>query len=67
MKVGITIECRVCGKDQPTIEIRHTQLIKWRDGWKIQEAMPQLTPDERELIISGTCGPCFDKMFPPGS
>ena len=31
----------------------------------IQNAMPNLSADDRELLISGICGPCFDKMFPP--
>jgi hypothetical protein len=29
----------------------------------IQDHFPHLTDDERELIISGTCGSCFDDMF----
>ncbi len=26
---------------------------------------PELTPDQRELLISKTCGDCFDDMFMP--
>jgi hypothetical protein len=29
-----------------------------------QDAFPHLTADERELLISGTCGSCFNAMFP---
>ena len=28
-----------------------------------QSAMPNVPADERELLISGICGPCFDAMF----
>lgn len=29
----------------------------------IQDLMPYLSASERELLISSTCGPCFEKMF----
>lgn len=29
----------------------------------IQEILPDWSPNERELMISGTCGDCFDHMF----
>lgn len=36
----------------------------WRSGELIQDAMPEVSADDRELLISGTCGKCFDEMFP---
>jgi hypothetical protein len=38
-------------------------LIAWKEGMLIQDAMPELSADERQLLISGTCGKCWDKMF----
>jgi hypothetical protein len=39
---------------------------KWRNqGVHIQYALPDNTPDERELILNHICGTCFDKMCPP--
>ena len=38
-------------------------VVDWKGGKYIQDAMPYLSADERELLISGTCGTCFDKMF----
>jgi len=35
----------------------------WREGALIQNAFPYLTADEREMLMSGICGKCFDKMF----
>lgn len=29
----------------------------------IQQVMPNLSPDDRELLISGMCGTCFDATF----
>jgi len=29
----------------------------------IQDVLPDLSEDDRELLISGTCGKCFDTLF----
>jgi hypothetical protein len=36
---------------------------QWQGGKLVQDAFPYLSADEREILISGTCGPCFDAMF----
>lgn len=38
---------------------------RWQNGTLIQDAMPQLSDSARELLISHTCGECFDALFPP--
>ncbi len=43
--------------------VRFEDYKAWENGKVIQDAMPYLTPGEREVLISGTCGSCFDKMF----
>ncbi|MCR8576445.1 hypothetical protein [Streptomyces sp. Isolate_219] len=35
----------------------------WQNGKFVQDAFPYLTDDQRELLVSKTCGPCFDVMF----
>jgi len=37
--------------------------IDWKEGKLIQDAMPYLTPEEREMLISGICGECFNYLF----
>ena len=54
--------CRVC-KNQVEMKVYVEDVTAWENGELIQNAMPYLTPDEREVLISGTCGPCFDRMF----
>ena len=46
------------------IDIPEEAYKKWQNGTRIQMAMPMLSPDDREILISGICGPCFDKIFP---
>ena len=39
---------------------------RWTEGTLIRDAMPYMSADERELLISSICGPCFDMMFGEG-
>jgi hypothetical protein len=61
--VEIVVTCGTCQTKQPPLVMPHFVLKRWVRGMKIQDANPNLTPSEAELLISGTCGPCFDKMF----
>lgn len=40
------------------------QYKKWRNGEHIQVAMPQLTPAQREFILSGATEDDWEQMFP---
>ncbi len=63
------VECRFCNEPHwvPVCEtLDADRLQRWsRGGEYIQNVFPELTPNERELLQSNTCGACFDKMFPP--
>ena len=54
--------CRTCG-DTHILMVNAQDKKRWMEGELIQDAMPYLSADERELLISGTCETCFDKMF----
>jgi hypothetical protein len=58
----ISEKCLSCGKVF-SLFVDPGDLDRWLNGELIQKAMPYLTVAERELLISKTCGPCFDKMF----
>lgn len=47
-----------------TVEVQTSDLAAWQHGELAQNAFPYLSVNERELLISGTCGECFDEMFP---
>ncbi len=59
---AVDVYCRQCHK-WTTLAFTIQQEQAWREGQYIQNVAPELTPDERELLISGTCGPCFDSLF----
>jgi hypothetical protein len=39
------------------------ELFNLQRGVLIQNALPNVNEDQREFLISGICGKCFDKMF----
>jgi len=49
--------------NQLDLNITYTQLGRWKDGEHIQNAMPHLTPDEREFMISGLLPGEYDEMY----
>lgn len=57
--------CVHCGR-QFVLTFDKSDMYDWWSGSKaIQNALPYLSDNERELLLSGTCGDCFDKIFPP--
>jgi hypothetical protein len=60
LKFGIT--CCMCGSGY-SIVVDGEGYAKWKGGELIQNALPELTPAMRELLISKVCGPCYDEMF----
>lgn len=61
----IEVQCIICNKSF-VIKCRKEDYVKWKNKeGHIQDLLGYLTTDERELLISGTCGECFDKMFAP--
>lgn len=60
----ITRTSRLTGTTrQQEIAVTHNQLKAWENGELIQNAMPNLTPDEREFIQTGITADEWDKLF----
>ena len=60
--INIKRQCRQCRKTT-TFSLDQDALARWQSGELIQKAFPKLSADERELLISGICGKCFDSLF----
>lgn len=54
--------CQGCGEIHE-LHVREKDVIAWKNGTLIQNAMPYLSAEERELMISGFCSKCFINMF----
>lgn len=55
----------VCSSCKNSVEllVNADDWMDWKRGKLIQDAMPYLSVSEREILISGICGTCFDNMF----
>lgn len=62
--MSVQVGCRYC-THVAVIPVSYEQIERWRGGELIQNVMPELSADQREMLISGTCPTCWDAMFPP--
>ena len=60
--VTVIVGCIKCAEAQH-ITVGNADLDAWQGGALIQDAMPYLSADDREILISGICGKCFDKIY----
>jgi hypothetical protein len=61
MKI-ITEPCMVCGKSSE-MEVDTRGFVRWRSGWLIQDAFPDMPAELREQLKLGTHPACFESMF----
>jgi hypothetical protein len=60
--IYVETKCIFCGTTS-VFELSKDGYDRWQAGEHIQSVFPELTADEREELISGTCAPCWDKQF----
>lgn len=61
-KVAVTTVCPMCG-DTKVLSLPEARYKAWQEGELIQRALPEFDADDRERLVSGICGDCWDKMF----
>ena len=58
-------QCWRCGSTTLII-LNKEDLVDWMSGsGPIEKILHYLSANERELLISNTCGSCFDSLFEP--
>jgi hypothetical protein len=59
----LAVECVYCGAEY-VLWVNEKDFLDWTSGiGYIQDKLPYLSANERELLISGTCDNCWNKMF----
>ena len=62
--IELTRKSMGCGKVRTRIlNITEIELNLWMMGTPIQQAMPQLTPDEREFVMTGITPDEWNQVF----
>jgi hypothetical protein len=57
-----TPRCPVCRHDD-IMEVDEHGYTAWLNGTLIQDAFPEMTADDREMLKTGTHPECWEKMF----
>ena len=57
-----TKPCPLC-QQTSKLEVPTEGYNEWRRGEHVQHALPELSADDRELLITGCHPKCWDKMF----
>jgi hypothetical protein len=58
------VKCHLCDTEHAIVADRN-DVIAWLTNEKyIQDALSYLSAADRELLISNTCGDCWDKLYP---
>lgn len=61
MKIRTT--CPICKKVN-YVSVDEIGFMRWQEeGVLIQNALPELSAGEREMLMTGICPTCWDKMF----
>jgi hypothetical protein len=62
----VTPKCRVCGNNGMLEDVDALGYIRWSElGENVQDALPQLDADQRELLMTGTHAHCWETMWSP--
>lgn len=62
VKKTVVVKCPFCGAET-VINVPVEGIKKYKDGALIQNAFPNMTAEEREVLISGICFECQKKVF----
>lgn len=54
--------CRCCGKTV-VYNVTEDAYNAYMNGAHVQDAFPEVSPGDREVLISGLCEDCWDKIF----
>lgn len=60
--VTITRTCPLCEKDT-SLTVPAAQYEAWQSGTLVQQAFPDMNKDDREILMTGICSPCFEEMW----
>ena len=61
-KVLVRKYCHHC-ETYSEIELDEKRYLEWQNGELIQRVFPEMSADEREILISGTHPKCWNEMF----
>ena len=62
-KTDITVKCPFCGCITLLRNIDKDAFTKYMNGELIQRVFPEMSANDRELLMTGMCKKCQDQIF----
>ena len=62
-EIELKVKCAYCGEVHSIVVVKNDYMNWYNGKLPIQSALPYLTADERELLLSHMCGKCYDEMI----
>lgn len=59
-----SLPCLFCG-ERSEVTLDAAAYSRWRGGHYVQTAFPEMSAEEREVLITGTHAACWVKIFGP--
>jgi len=60
----VTRNCVVCGRNGMLEDVDALGYLRWSElGVNVQDALPELDADQRELLMTGTHAHCWQTMW----
>jgi hypothetical protein len=60
--ITVPTVCTRCS-DRKEFVLELERFERWKGGEHIQRAFPNLSPEDRERLITGICPVCWDNIF----
>lgn len=54
--------CPFCNENWTVVDVPTAGFHAWRGGQHVQTALPNLSAQQREFLISGVCADCWSKL-----
>ena len=64
-RINVKNRCPMCGKETTIANVDADNYYRWKfkGDIHIQDALPDLNNDEREVLMTGTCKECWDALW----
>jgi hypothetical protein len=56
------LKCQWCGFEKFVL-LDSEKIKQWSKGGLVHNLFPEMSLDDREMMISKTCSPCFDMLL----
>jgi hypothetical protein len=60
--ININRVCVFCDRSSMSFILDANKVRRWQNGEYIQDVFPELTPNEREMLISSVCPKCWETL-----